>query len=346
MYMFGLRRVRNRYYGNVARTAAVTAVANQAAKRLFTKALPRAIKSTVKGASYAVNQAVGTKPVKKMDKPPRKADLKKRVALLEKKSRDEISRVVYKWDNKDVLRPSASQALNGFQEAVSISQIELALAQARFFDPATPGTLITASLASPTYTQSIGVSVSSICIIRNNYQIPCYVYYGVISPKVATSTSPTTAWTNGLTDAGAPTATSYLLKIRDSQEFTDTYKGKIYSVKLMPGQMITLKKKTKMFDYDPSYFDTNTQTYQPKAKSSMFFYRVHGLFGHDSAVTTEQGIMPCGIDIHCRNTYTIYYNSGGAAVKTIVLNQNASSSFTNGAVSSQIVVDNQSYSLA
>lgn len=295
---------------------------------------------------YPMPVPVPLVPVKMAKKPRTVKNLKTRVRSLEKKAKDELSRVIYKYDSKDTLKPTVSQALNGFQDAISITQIELALAQARFFDPSTPGTLITASLATPTYTQNIGVSVSSICIIRNNYQVPCYIYYGVIKPKVATNTSPTTAWSNGLTDAGNPNVLSYLLKVNDSQEFVDTYKGKMLKKRLLPGESVTLKNYQKQFDYDPSYFDSNTQTYQPKAHSTMFFYRVHGLLGHDTTVVTEQGVMPCGIDVHVKNTYVITYNSGGAAVKTIILNQNAASSFSNAGVSSQVIVDNQSYSLA
>lgn len=277
------------------------------------------------------------------------SNLKKRVRRLEKEMKDDISKVLYIVDTKDTVRPSMGTALNGYRNLVEISTIELALAQARFFDPATPGTLITSSLASPTYTQSIGVSVSCKVHIRNNYQVPCVITCAVIQPKVATSTTPTSAWTNGLTDAGNPSNSSYLLTMKDSSEFNDTYrvKGKWITKIVEPGDMVIVTYGQKLFDYDPSYFDTNTSTFQPKGKSAMFFYRVHGVLGHDSSVATEQGIMPAGIDIHHISRYTIHYNSGGAAVKTIVLSQGASSSFTNGGVvSEQPISDNIAYSVS
>jgi len=286
------------------------------------------------------------KSIKTIAKSKKNKTVKSRLARLERTVADESSTLVYKSDLKDTLKPSAAQALNGFQNFVSTATIESALANCRFFDPATPGTLITANLSTPTFTQKIKVYQSGIATIKNNYQVPCVVTYGVKMPKVATNISPTTAWTNGLTDAGNPTNTSYLLDLKDSSEFGKAYKGKMYTKTLKPGQSVTIKHYTKSFDYDPSWSDTFTETYQPRNKHAMLFYRVRGVLGHDTSVATEQGLMPCGVDVHLRTTYNICYNSGGAAVRTIVLSQGASSSFTNGAVVSQLFTDNQAYSVS
>lgn len=316
------------------------------------RAVAPAVAGAVMSAATAIGRAMRPRakpraPVRKALRavPPMRKGIKARLNAIERKMKDEVSVITYKVDTKDTLRPTVSQALNGYRECVAISEIEAALANARFFDPATPGTLITASLASPTYSQKVRISVSSVVVIKNNYQVPCYLYYGLIKPKAATSVAPTTAWTNGLTDSGNPTNTSYLLSINDSREFRETYKGKMYRKILLPGQQVTYRHSVAPFIYDPAYFDANTQTFQPKAKCAEMFYRVHGVLGHDTTTATEQGVMPCGIDVHCRNVYRIYYNSGGASVRTIVLSQGAASSFTSAGVVSQPVVDNQSYSI-
>lgn len=330
----------------------LTGIGAYGARLATTRAKPvPAMKEAVRVARAGALGALASSAVNRgtVFKVKSKETLKKRVSRIEKEIKEDISKVIYIKDTKDTVRPGMGGALNGYRNIVDIADIELALAQARFFDSSTPGTLITASLASPTYTQSIGVSVVSNVRIINNYQVPCRLTYAVIMPKVATNTTPTTAWTNGLTDSGNPSNTSYLLTMKDSTEFIDTYKvkKKWKSVVLSPGEQVTVKHVQKMFDYDPSYFDTNTQSFQPKAHSAMVFYRVHGVFGHDTSTPTEQGILPAGIDVHHVSRYIVSYNSGGAAVKTIVLSQGASSSFTSGGVVSQMPIpDNVTYSIS
>lgn len=280
-------------------------------------------------------------------RPAAKATLSKRVKAVEKKLSHETSTVVYKKDTKDTLKPGMGEAVYGNQDVVTNTNIELALAQARFFDPATPGTLITASLASPTYSQNIDVAVRTQCIITNNYQVPCIVTYGVATPRRDTSVSTNTALSNGWADVGNPSGASTLISFNDSREFGRLWKCTLKTVKLMPGKTITLSKSHKRFSYDPSYTDTETETYQSKTRATTFCYRCQGVLGHDVSVTSEQGFLPAGIDVYTSTIFTIYYNSGGAAVKTIVLNEGASQSFTNGGVvSSKPVSDNVGYSIA
>lgn len=272
--------------------------------------------------------------------------LKKRVRALEKKTKDELSTIVYKFDGKDTLRPNPGTASYGYTSALLISTLELALAQARFFDPSTPGTLITGSLASPTYKQNILVRVVSGIIFKNNYQVPCHLTYGLVRPKIASSTTPNQAFQNGLVDTGNPDNSSTMISYKDSSEFRDSWKGKLYKKVLQPGQQCMLKHKQKSFQYDPSFTDTHNDTYNPVCKSAVYVYRCQGVLSHDTSVATEQGIGGAGIDVYNYNIYYIYYNSGGAAVKTIVLNEGSSQSFTNSAVVSQRVVDNQAYSVS
>lgn len=304
--------------------------------------------------SYGVRRALTKAPAsrnvrylrKPMKKPTKKAPLSKRVKSLEQSHRDTMSKVIYKVDDKDTLRCSASQAIYGYKDACGTSHMELAIAQCRYFDPSNPGTLITASLATPTYKQNILISVSSQMVITNNYQVPCVVTYGVAFNKEDTSITPNVARTNGLTDVGNPDNTSVLVSYKDSPQFRDLWRVKLKSKLLKPGQSIVCKHFQKGFTYDPSLLDSHAQTYQRRFKSAVFIYRCQGVLGHDSSVASEQGIMPAGIDVHIRSVYIVTYDSGGASVRTIVLNEGSSQSFTNGAVTSQVVVDNQSYSIA
>lgn len=272
--------------------------------------------------------------------------LAQRVAKLERSQGDSLSTLIYRYDDKDTLRPSTGTATYGYKDAVGTTAIELAIAQCRFFDPNAPGTLITASLATPTFSQKIQISAYAQCTITNNYQIPCVVTYSVARPKEDTSITPNLARTNGLTDVGNPDNSSTLISYNDSPQFRELWSVKLVSKKLAPGQSIRMVHGQKAFTYDPALQDSHGQTYQRTTKSAVFLYRCQGVLGHDTAVSTEQGMLPAGIDVYISTTYTIKYNSGGTSVKTIVLNENASQSFTNGGVVSQVVVDNQSSSVA
>lgn len=291
---------------------------------------------------------IGRLPLALAPRPRGKKTLVKRVRNLERRVRDEDSLLTYKVSAKDKLNPSVNQASYGFASCLSISNIEAAAANARFFDPAAPGTLVTASLVTGTYSSKFRVQARCTITIKNNYQVPCILHVGMVSPRTATNTSPNTAFTNGLTDQGAPSSSSPMLHWSDSRQFNELYKitRKIKKILLMPGAQRTFTHKQASFVYDPSYFDTQTETYNPKARSRLWIYRCQGVPGHDTSVTTEQGLLPAGFDVYAADTYTIHYNSGGATLKTIVLSEGASTSFTNAGVVSQVVVDNQSYSLA
>lgn len=274
------------------------------------------------------------------------SSLKKRLSNLEKASKADTSKLIYKYDEKGTVRPTVASASYSENNAFSIATLELALANLRFFDPSTPGTLITASLASPTFQQRIMVSAVSAYVVKNNYQVPCVITYGCVKPREDTSQTPNVARTNGLTDTGNPDATSTLLSWKDSPQYNQLWSGKLITKTLKPGQQVVIKSYVKSFMYDPALFDTHNLTFQRKNKSSVFICRCQGVLGHDTAVSTEQGMLPAGVDCYITTVYTISYNSGGAAVRTIVLNELASQSFTNAGVISQTVQDNQSYSIS
>lgn len=306
-------------------------------------------------AKNAKKASLPLKSVRKAKKPYSKKayskstskSLSKRLSDVERKQNNLTSLLVYKVDTKDTLRPNIAEAIYGYLSAVSTSQIESALASCRFFDPSAPGTLITASLASPTYTQKITVSVHSRLVIRNNYQVPCVVTCGLVRPRVDTSITPNQALINSWTDAGAPDQGSTLLSYSDGKEFRELYRGKLKALRLEPGQQVVMSSGAKQFEYDPSYTDSETETYTKRNRSAIFVYRCQGVLGHDISVSTQQGMLPAGIDVYCANTYYIRYNSGGASVKTIVLSEGASQTFTNqGVVSSKPVADNIGYAVS
>lgn len=312
----------------------------------FNKAAKALAPAVIVGSSKQTNKLI--KEAKKMGKKkPTAKKITKRVAKLEKQVKGATSVLTYKADTAESVRPAAAGALNGYRDVIVASVIETAIAQCRFFDPSNPGTLITGSLATPTYQQKVRVAVYTKTQIKNSYMVPCVVTYGVVVPRQATSVSPTVAWTSGLADQGNPTNTSYLLGMSDSKLFKQLWHCKQWRTKvLMPGQSVTVVHNQPAFDYDPAYQDSETETYNKREKAACVFYRIKGVLSHDTA-NLQIGVGASGVDVHSVSVYKVYYNSGGAAIDTIVLSQGATSLFTNGAVSGmKDIPDNIAYSVA
>nr|QXP07651.1 MAG: putative capsid protein [Arizlama virus] len=296
--------------------------------------------------SSKLGQRLYTRKPMRYLKSKKKNTMKKRLKNLERAHNDTMSKLIFKYDTKDTIRVAAGTAGYGYKSSISGALIESAISNCRYFDPSNPGTLITASLATPTYKQNILVSASSSMVIQNNYQVPVVVTFGLAFPRRDTSIDPTSAMQNGLVDVGNPDNTSTLVSYKDSPQFRDLWKVKLRSKVLKPGQKVVYKHFQKAFTYDPALADSHNMSFQKVTKSAVWIYRVQGILGHDSSVSSEQGMLPAGIDAYFNTNYIVTYDSGGASIRTIVLSENASQTFTNGGVVSQIVADNQAYSIS
>lgn len=225
--------------------------------------------------------------------------------------------------------------------------IETALANLRYWSEAT-GAYVD---ASPTTTASNELTikrVSSKLICRNNYQIPCHVEVYCCVPKDDTSIDPVLAFTNGLTDQDAPSSSSALIYLTDSDQFNSLWKIKSSMKRqLNPGQQLVMTySHNKPFQYDPSLVDSHNLTYQSKYQSHVYVIRTSGVLSHDTVVANEVGFAQSAVDIHRDLTVVVEYDSGGPSLNDFVALDN-SSTFTNGAVcSNNPVVDNQAYSVA
>lgn len=230
---------------------------------------------------------------------------------------------------------------------VSVSNLETVLAQLRYYNPSVPGTLTTADGAAGTFQKDFLFNKLSMKVLfRNNYQIPCKVRIFVCQPKEDTSISPVTAFTNGLTDIGAPSSGAPNVYLTDSVQFSDLWKI-VASKKavLEPGREVTISHSVKPFHYDPSLVDSHSQSYQNRFASTVIIYRLEGVLSHDSAVSTEHGTSQARLDIRSDVTYEVRY-SAGADIKYLVL-VNDMDTPTNGFVcSNKPVADNQAYSVA
>lgn len=282
-----------------------------------------------------------------MPKP--KKSLKQQVKAIQKEIKTNQATLIYKQCGTGRVVQSAvgQQTINGLNP-VPMSIYETILAELRFFNPSVPATLIQGSGASGTYDRTYHFkSVYTQTTLVNNYQIPVKVKLYCVSPREDTSITPITAFTNGLTDVGAPASTSPFVDVTDSPQFTKLWKiEKTVKKVLQPGQVLKASHSEKDIMYNPAIYDSHSLDYQKKYKCHYWFCRLTGVLAHDTAVTTEIGTAPCGVDFQIQNKFVVEYDAG-VDLKFIVIADTSSTSFTNGGVvSSKPVSDNIGYSQA
>ena len=308
------------------------------------------------GKSSAVRRIV-RKPLKKM-KPMKALTNKKianevvkignRVSTLSKECKSNLSVLEYHHRNSGRILSGVNQSNFAGLESNSVVKFESVLGQLRFFNPATPGTLTTADGSTGTYAREYHFkSVYSSITCYNNYQVPVVLRLYCLTPKTDTSVEPATAFTNGLTDAGAPSSTSPAIFPSDSEEFLDIYNIAGSSTKiLMPGQKMTKTWSCADVMYQPQIYDTVTSIYQKRYKSQLWAARVEGVLGHDTSAN-QQTLMAAGMDWVVHYKFTVHYDNGGAGIRFIYVSDSCPASFTNGGVmSEQPIADNIGYSIS
>lgn len=272
--------------------------------------------------------------------------LSKQVQNLSKEMKSQRSELIYHLRSTGRALSSVNQCTHYTPNANSINNYEAVLAQLRFFDSATPGTLVQADGSSGTYNRDYHFkSVYAAVTAYNNYQVPAKVTIYAVCSKDDTSIASITAYTNGLADVGNPSSTSPMVHLTDSPQFNELWK--ICSTKtkvLMPGQSLTSSYSVKDVFYNPSVTDSQTNTYQRKYKTFEFIVRVEGVYGHDTT-NNEQGQLAAGVDVIYHAKYVVHYDAGGD-LKYIYISDSASTFTNGGLVSSKPVADNIGYSVS
>lgn len=226
--------------------------------------------------------------------------------------------------------------------------IEAALANLRYYDPATPGTLTTADFTSGTYSKKVLIKYAMQEVkIANNYQSRAHVKVYAFSFKDDTSNNANGLWTAGGADNASGTITPGTLNQSptDYTLFNQMIRTKVlFDGVLQPGSYKSFKQSNKDIEYDPSFKDTETATYSPRYKSGGILVIVKGTICHDSANAAVNGTSAAGVDVEYKQTMKILYQAG-VNIKFTVLN-NAYDAMTTAVESSKPVADNITYSVA
>lgn len=292
-------------------------------------------------------------PRRKFTKKPknvrRKPTIKKELKLIKRSLKADQAYHTYKDSNCADIDASVAKCQHGAISVASITNLQSAMANFRYYDPSTPGTLVTADASTGTYSRQIHCnSITNSLTLRNNYQVPCrYRVYKVV-PKSDTNIAPLTYYTNGITDqvitAGVDQTTPQIY-LTDIDVFNSQWSAKVLrSGILQPGQQVSCSYKSKSFDFDPSVFDSHTVDYQPKYGCSVFIVRIEGVVGHDTTAD-DQTTLQASLDMEASRIYKFTYDAG-VNLNDIYIQDSRDQSFTNGGlISNKPVSDNQAYSI-
>lgn len=230
-----------------------------------------------------------------------KAPLKKRVAALEQKVRQNYSTYVFKQEATLQVTSLANRCGYGEGAFLQPSIIETAIDAIPIPNTAAPGTPATFDSTALTQPTKWTIKAYGRAIMRNNYLYPCNVRCYVLKPKIDQSAStPQAAVTGGLTEqasgAGVYSTTAPFTYPSDSKEFMDTFDiVSSCEMKLQSGDECIVPY-SETIHYDQEYRDNNSDTYLKKY-SRMFFIRVVGVVAHDQTTTTNIGIAPTALDV-------------------------------------------------
>lgn len=328
-----------------ARNFATGALASSAIVGRYLKAKQAKNSSKVSKRPDDSKKYIRKKPAKRITLSKATDSLKKQVRDIKRNITDTEGTLIYRLRGTSRCLASVNAMNHVMLANNTMNNYETVLAQLRFFDSATPGTLVQASGATGTYYREyLFKKVYSHHVVVNNYQVPCKCTVYLVRPKQDTTIAPITAFTDGLTDVGGPSSTSPLVHLTDSDEFNDLWKiDKSTSKILHPGQRIDMYTSDSDVLYSPATFDSHSLDYQKRFHCWAYIVRVEGVLGHDTTAD-EQGFLQAGVDITCDQIYTVNYDAG-IDLKYIVV-QNNSDTFSNGGVvSSKPVSDNIGYSV-
>lgn len=294
------------------------------------------------------------KPVKRRKKTyKRKTKVNKKIDKCQKAIKDLSAKTDASLGTMTHRRVSSVQAFsqNNEQSAViseinSKSQIESVLANLKFFDPLNPGTLVTASGTTGTYSRDYLIkSISQKLQVRNNYisDVQVKIYY--CTAKEDTDLTPIQSWAAGIPDGGNAVSVTELCNYpSDYAHFRDLWNTKVVlNTTLSPGQSANVSNTIKSVRYDPAVFDTQIEQYQRDIKSGCFMVVFQGTASHGTGGTIPVGFQIAGLDFIQHTTYVVEYQAG-ANIKFVHIDNSLPSLSAGSVQSHQPIADNQSFS--
>lgn len=276
----------------------------------------------------------------------KKTSLKKKVAKLTTFMNQQQALHIHRQRDASTLR-SSEKTLAKLKVSAggNLTDVQNSVANLRFYDPAT-NALVTKDVASGTYARDMIISINRRLIVKNNYQVPCYIRIYDCYPKVDTGLSVEDCFDDALLDQGNPSNTSPLVFLSDCLQLRDMWSCKcVYKGVLGVGKTVVRNSFSRDFQYDFNVVDEHAVAFQRRYGGHNWFITLTGCLAHDNTVATEQGIAQGGIDYIHDTVYKIKYDAG-KDLKDISINDNSDTFTTLAVQSNKPRADNQPYEIA
>lgn len=241
--------------------------------------------------------------------------LNKQIQDLRKAVNMDKSTHIYKSCDTGVFSSSTGRCSHSAINANTVSKLETYLANLEYYDPSTPGTLLTASGATGTYSRDFKFkNIHSKLTFSNNYMVPARLKVYCCKAKIDSSTGVITTYTEGITDqvitAGAD-ETDALLYLNDIERVKENWDVDcVLDVLLHAGQMAEISHNTGEFNYDPSHVDSFADTYQKQYKAFEWIIRLESVLGHDSNTPYQRTLSSVELDYQHFIKADIEYDAG------------------------------------
>lgn len=210
---------------------------------------------------------------------------------------------------------AANSSVFDAEDGMLVSKLEGLIDLIKVVNSVQPATA-KANIINTTLSQKVRVEMGTNARWINNFGIPVWVDVYCLVPKKDTSITPEVAFTGGLTDVDAPSATSVFTYPSWSNDFNHLWKMKSHKKTcLAPGESMSLGFKKK-FNYDPSIPDVQLETFQKAFGSHVYACRVEGTLGHDAADLTKPASSIAGVDWHIDAHVKVIYDAGGMKLIT------------------------------
>lgn len=270
----------------------------------------------------------------------RKSTLSKRVRTLSRQVNSDVGTKVNRTTQFGVLGCAINSSVFATLYTFTDDAIEAELAVLKYYDPSTPGTLITTNGAVGTYQKSYNfTNIDTKVSVTNNYQIPVKVVLYCFVPKDDTSIAPTTAFVDGIAKKGVTDTTALNIYPSDSDLLNQLWSfHKTKKFTLAPGRTVVQSLHLKDILFDPSMKDSHSDAFQKRWGAHAWCIRIEGVTAHDGVnIGTAQGSVDYRVDIKTRIKY-----DAGVDVDQIGLTETVGT-MTTPLVSQRPVADNQFY---
>lgn len=263
-------------------------------------------------------QFYGKRPYRKKAKPYRKKQsqlmkLTRKVARISTDVKTTTGILTYRSSTYHrLLAPQNTTIVNNYPWN-DVGNIELAVAQLRYYDIKIPGTTLVANFSTGTDSKAVQiVSAGRRINIRANYNQDCRYWVYLCKVKMDTDLTPSVLWSDGVSDATNGIVNDVLIYPSDSHSLNEIWDVKIAKKGLLlAGRQISCSyNDNKPHFFDPALIDAQSTNYSRKNHAFAFLVRVCGVVGHDVIDNTLHGVAETAVDVETFQYYKIKYNAG------------------------------------